>query len=163
MKVKKLAQLIALIGVVGPVMAQETAQTSKGPIQRVEITGSSIKRIAKEGALPVEIISRKQLEEQGIVTAEQLIATLNVNGTGSDNLASNADVTSGAQRGNNGASSANLRGQGADSTLVLLNGRRIATHGMKGSAVDLNSIPMAAIDRVEVLKDGASAVYGTDA
>ncbi|MGX4640853.1 TonB-dependent receptor domain-containing protein [Massilia sp. SYSU DXS3249] len=130
---------------------------------RVEVTGSSIKRIAKEGALPVEVISRKQLEEQGIVTAEQLIATLNINGNGSDNLASNADVTSGAQRGNNGASSANLRGQGADSTLVLLNGRRVATHGMKGSAVDLNSIPMAAVERIEVLKDGASAIYGTDA
>jgi iron complex outermembrane receptor protein len=153
--------MIALIGIVSPAIAQEV-QSDK-PIQRVEITGSSIKRIAKEGALPLEIISRKQLAEQGIVTAEQMIATLSVNATGSDNLASNADVTSGAQRGNNGASSANLRGQGADSTLVLLNGRRIATHGMKGSAVDLNSIPMAAVDRVEVLKDGASSIYGTDA
>jgi iron complex outermembrane receptor protein len=160
-KLKKIVQLIALIGVVSPAVAQD-AQPQQ-PMQRVEITGSSIKRIAKEGALPVEVISRKQLEAQGIVNAEQLIATLNVNGNGSDNLASNADVTSGAQRGNNGASSANLRGQGADSTLVLLNGRRIATHGMKGSAVDLNSIPFAAVDRVEVLKDGASAIYGTDA
>lgn len=160
MKLKKLAHLIALIGVVSPALAQEVQQA---PMARVEVTGSSIKRIAKEGALPVEIISRKQLEEQGIVTAEQLIATLNINGNGSDNLASNADVTSGAQRGNNGASSANLRGQGSDSTLVLLNGRRVATHGMKGSAVDLNSIPMAAVERVEVLKDGASAIYGTDA
>ncbi|RYE76999.1 MAG: TonB-dependent receptor, partial [Oxalobacteraceae bacterium] len=161
MKLKKLAQLIALMGAVAPaampLVAQAQTDTS---MQRVEITGSSIKRIAKEGALPVEIISRKQIEDQGIVTAEQLIATLNINGNGSDNLASNADVTSGAQRGNNGASSANLRGQGSDSTLVLLNGRRVATHGMKGSAVDLNSIPMAAVERVEVLKDGASAVYG---
>ena len=132
-------------------------------MQRVEITGSSIKRIAKEGALPLEIITRRQLEEQGIVNAEQLIANLNVNGNGSDNLASNSDVTSGAQRGNNGASSANLRGQGSDNTLVLLNGRRVATHGMKASAVDLNSIPFAAVERVEVLKDGASAIYGTDA
>ncbi len=161
MKLKKLAHLIALIGIAGPALAQNVPATDR--IQRVEITGSSIKRIAKEGALPLEIISRKQLEDQGIVTAEQLIATLNVNGNGSDNLASNADVTSGAQRGNNGASSANLRGQGSDSTLVLLNGRRVATHGMKGSAVDLNSIPMAAVERVEVLKDGASAIYGTDA
>ena len=158
MKLKKLVQVIALIGVAGPALAQVAA-----PMARVEITGSSIKRIAKEGALPVEIISRKQLEEQGIVNAEQLIASLNVNGNGSDNLASNSDVTSGAQRGNNGASSANLRGQGADSTLVLLNGRRIATHGMKGSAVDLYSIPFAAVERIEVLKDGASAIYGTDA
>ncbi len=158
MKLRKLAHLIALIGIAGPAFAQEPA-----PMQRVEITGSSIKRIAKEGALPLEIISRKQLEEQGIVNAEQLIATLNVNGNGSDNLASNADVTSGAQRGNNGASSANLRGQGSDNTLILLNGRRVASHGMKASAVDLNSIPFAAVERVEVLKDGASAIYGTDA
>jgi iron complex outermembrane receptor protein len=156
-KLTKLAQCIALIGIAGPVLAQEA------PVQRIEITGSSIKRIAKEGALPIEIITKKQLEEQGIVTAEQLLANLNINGTGADNLASNADVTTGAQRGNNGASSANLRGQGADNTLVLLNGRRVATHGMKGQAVDLNSIPMAAVERVEVLKDGASAIYGTDA
>ena len=158
MRLKKLAYLIALIGAAAPVAAQEAA-----PMARVEITGSSIKRIAREGALPIETITRKQMQEQGIVTAEQLIATLNVNGNGSDNLASNADVTSGAQRGNNGASSANLRGQGADSTLILLNGRRVATHGMKGSAVDLNSIPFAAVERVDVLKDGASAIYGTDA
>ena len=161
MKLKKVAQLIALIGIAGPALAQTAPANSI--MQVVEITGSSIKRIAKEGALPLEIISKKQLEAQGIVNAEQLIATLNVNGNGSDNLASNADVTSGAQRGNNGASSANLRGQGSDATLILLNGRRVATHGMKGSAVDLNSIPFAAVDRIEVLKDGASAIYGTDA
>lgn len=60
-------------------------------------------------------------------------------------------------------SGANLRGQGADATLVLLNGRRVAAHGLAGQVVDLNSIPFAAIERVEVLRDGASAVYGTDA
>lgn len=155
------AHLFALAGAVLPAAAQ--LADPQAPMARVEVTGSSIKRIAREGALPVDVISRKQLEEQGIVNAEQLIATLNVNGNGSDNLASNADVTTGAQRGNNGATSANLRGQGADSTLVLLNGRRVATHGMKGSAVDLNSIPFAAVERVEILKDGASAIYGTDA
>ncbi|MBK7659432.1 MAG: TonB-dependent receptor plug domain-containing protein [Betaproteobacteria bacterium] len=66
-------------------------------------------------------------------------------------------------RNNNGNSSANLRGLGASNTLVLLNGRRVSTHGAKGNAVDLNSIPLAAVERVEVLKDGASAIYGTDA
>ncbi|MFZ6743390.1 TonB-dependent receptor domain-containing protein [Undibacterium sp. JH2W] len=164
MKLKTIARCIALTGIsaVSSSAVQAQEQTTQAP-QRVEITGSSIKRIASEAALPIEIITRKQLEAAGIVTAEQFIANLNINGNGSDNLASNADVTSGAQRGNNGASSANLRGQGADNTLVLLNGRRIATHGMKGSAVDLNSIPMAAVERIEVLKDGASAIYGTDA
>nr|WP_223827224.1 TonB-dependent receptor [Undibacterium oligocarboniphilum] len=161
---KTIAHCIAIIGLANGAAAWAQEKASDGAAaQRVEITGSSIKRIAAEGALPVEVITRKQLEAAGIVTAEQLISTLNINGNGSDNLASNADVTSGAQRGNNGATSANLRGQGSDSTLVLLNGRRIATHGMKGSAVDLNSVPMAAVERVEVLKDGASAIYGTDA
>ena len=85
------------------------------------------------------------------------------NASGADNLASNADVVSGAQRGTNGLSSANLRGQGNASTLVLLNNRRVAAHGLQGSAVDVNQIPFAAIERIEVLKDGASAIYGTDA
>ncbi|HEX8660755.1 MAG TPA: TonB-dependent receptor plug domain-containing protein, partial [Brevundimonas sp.] len=88
---------------------------------------------------------------------------LTTNATGPDNLASNADVVSGAQRGTNGLSSANLRGQGNAATLVLLNSRRIAAHGLSGSAVDVNQIPFSAIDRIEVLKDGASAIYGTDA
>ena len=60
-------------------------------------------------------------------------------------------------------SSVNLRGIGAGSTLVLLNGRRVANYAFEGGAVDVNSIPLAAIDRVEILKDGASAIYGTDA
>ena len=85
------------------------------------------------------------------------------NASGADNLASNSDVVSGAQRGTNGLSSANLRGQGNSSTLVLLNNRRVAAHGLQGSAVDVNQIPFAAIERIEMLKDGASAIYGTDA
>lgn len=156
MKLTPLASAIALIGLASTAFAQGTPQ-------RVEITGSSIKRIATEGALPVQVITREDLERQGIVTAEQLISVLSVNGNGLDNLASNADVVAGAERGNNGATAANLRGQGSASTLVLLNGRRVAAHGLNGGVVDLNSIPMAAVDRVEVLKDGASAVYGTDA
>ncbi|MBI3523528.1 MAG: TonB-dependent receptor [Betaproteobacteria bacterium] len=159
MRLKKLAQAVALIGI----SSQAVAQSADQPVERVQITGSSIKRIQSEGALPLQIITRQDLDRDGIVTAEQLMSTLNINANSSDNLASNADVVSGAQRGNNGASSANLRGQGADSTLVLLNGRRIASHGMKGQAVDLNSIPMAAVDRIEILKDGASSTYGTDA
>jgi iron complex outermembrane receptor protein len=157
MKLKSIARAAALLCMVAPVLAQEAAP------QRVEITGSSIKRIREEGALPVQVISRQDLERQGIVTAEQVIASLSINGNGLDNLAANADVVSGAARGNNGSSSANLRGQGAASTLVLLNGRRVAAHGLNGGVVDLNSIPMAAVDRIEILKDGASAIYGTDA
>ena len=157
MKLKTLAGSLALLGIATHSLAQVPAE------QRVNITGSSIKRIASEGALPVQIVTRAELERQGIVTAEQLILQLNINGNGLDNLAGNADVVSGAARGNNGSTSANLRGQGSNATLILLNGRRVAAHGLNGGTVDLNQIPFAAIERVEVLKDGASAIYGTDA
>ena len=161
MKLKKLAQLVALMGVAGPVLAQEAAAPA---MQRVEVTGSSIKRIAKEGALPVQVITYDQIEKQGITSAEQLLSTISSNGTGADNMTSGNNVfAADADRVSGGASFASLRGLGPNSTLVLLNGRRIATHGASGKAVDLNSIPMGAISRVEILKDGASAIYGTDA
>lgn len=166
MKLTTLARSLALIGLSTQLAGVALAQQSTTPtqkVERVEITGSSIKRIAAEGALPVQVISRAEMEKSGIVTVEQLIADLNINGNGMDNLASNADVAAGSARGNNGSSSANLRGQGSSSTLVLLNGRRIASHGLNGGSVDLNQIPFAAVERVEVLKDGASAIYGTDA
>ena len=161
MKLKKLAQLVALMGVVGPVVAQEAAAPA---MQRVEVTGSSIKRVAKEGALPVQVITFDQIEKQGITTTEQLVRTLSANGTGADNMTSGNNVFGAdADRVSGGASFASLRGLGPSSTLVLLNGRRIATHGASGKSVDLNSIPLGAISRVEILKDGASAIYGTDA
>jgi iron complex outermembrane recepter protein len=127
------------------------------------VTGSRIRQDPNNSALPLQIITTQDLSREGINSPEQLISFLSTNGNGADNLASNSDVTSGAQRGTNGLSAANLRGQGSASTLVLLNGRRVAAHGLTGSAVDVNQIPFAAIDRVEILKDGASAIYGTDA
>lgn len=141
----------------------ETNPEAPQKLEKFVITGSMIKGIPNEGALPMEIITQMQLEQAGIASAEQMVSQLNINGNGLDNLASNADVVAGAQRGNNGATSANLRGQGSNATLILLNGRRIASHGLNGGVVDLNSIPFAAIERVEILKDGASATYGTDA
>ncbi|MBI5691265.1 MAG: TonB-dependent receptor [Verrucomicrobia bacterium] len=132
-------------------------------LEKFVVTGSLLKRIAGESALPVQTITMQEIDQLGINSAEELIMNLNINGNGLDNLASNADVVTGAQRGNNGATSANLRGQGAGATLVLLNGRRVASHGLNGGVVDLNSIPFAAIERIETLKDGASAIYGTDA
>ncbi len=156
MKLKLIVGSLALLGLASHALAQAQPQ-------RIVITGSSIKRIATEGALPVTVITREDLDRDGITSAEQVILALTSNGTGLDNLASNADVVGGAQRGNNGATSANLRGQGANATLILLNGRRVAAHGLNGGVVDLNQIPMAAIERIEVLKDGASSTYGTDA
>ena len=145
-----------------PVASPPTAEDDADN-REILVTGSRIRRNPNDSALPLQIISNADLLREGISSPEQLISYLSTNGNGADNLASNADVTSGAQRGTNGLSAANLRGQGASSTLVLLNGRRVAAHGLTGSAVDVNQIPFAAIERVEVLKDGASAIYGTDA
>jgi len=161
-KLKKLAHLIALIGVASPALAQQVQQDP--PMARVEITGSSIKRVAKEGALPVQVITFDTLQKQGITSAEQLMATISANGNGADNPTSGNNVFGpDADRVSGGASFASFRGLGPNSTLVLINGRRAPTHGKSGKAVDLNSIPMAAISRIEILKDGASAIYGTDA
>ncbi len=160
---------IALIAALAlPAAAQDT-DTTRGTAEKVDtldriaVTGTRIRRAEAEEALPITSFSKAEIDQLGITSAEQLLMTLNISGNGSDNLASNAGIVNEEQRGNNGVSGANLRGQGADATLVLLNGRRVATHGLKGRAVDLNSIPFAAIDRVEVLRDGASAIYGTDA
>ena len=168
MKLKTLVGSLALVGIATHATvaySQTTAQNlpTAAP-QRIEITGSSIKRIQTEGALPVQTITRDEIQQLGIVSAEQLLARIAANGTGADNLSSNVGIQLGTtDRNNNGNSSANLRGLGANSTLVLLNGHRVVNHGAKGNAVDLNSIPLGAIERVEVLKDGASAIYGTDA
>jgi iron complex outermembrane receptor protein len=142
--------------------SDDTGTESDRPTE-VLVTGSRIRRDPNNSPLPLQIITTQDLTREGISSPEQFISFLSTNGNGADNLASNGDVTSGAQRGTNGLSAANLRGQGSASTLVLLNGRRVAAHGLTGAAVDVNQIPFAAIDRIEVLKDGASAIYGTDA
>jgi iron complex outermembrane receptor protein len=146
------------------------AQTTPAPapeLQRVEITGSSIKRVQDEGSSPIQVFKAEDLVRMGITSAEQLVAMLSANGPGIDNMTTNQGgdfLGSTADRAhNNGAAGVSLRGLGAQYTLVLLNGRRISTHGLNGKSVDLNSIPMAAVERIEILKDGASAIYGTDA
>ncbi|HEX2011185.1 MAG TPA: TonB-dependent receptor [Roseateles sp.] len=127
-------------------------------LERVIVTGSSIKRLESETALPVTVITRDQIEKSGATNVEDILRRVSANA---------AAFSDGTQGVGYATSNANLRGLGANSTLVLLNGRRLANHpfGSIGgaAAVDLNSIPFAAIDRIEVLRDGASAVYGTDA
>lgn len=167
MKLDKFALLLTASWVAVPAFAQDaapaTAETAEDESKAIIVTGSRIRQDPSKSALPLQIITTSDLSREGINSPEQLISFLASNGNGADNLASNSDVVTGAARGTNGLSSANLRGQGASSTLVLLNGRRVAAHGLSGSAVDVNQVPLAAIERVEVLKDGASAIYGTDA
>lgn len=134
-----------------PAVAQESGQ-------RVEITGSSIKRIDSEAALPVTVITRQQIEQTGATSAAELLERISAsNGQGYSQTLALGDS---ARPGFAGAS---LRGLGSNTTLILLNGRRLAVYALDGGAVDLNSIALGAIERVEVLRDGASAVYGTDA
>src|SRR5712691_9678679 len=144
--------LVAVIA--PPAFAQQT-------VERVEITGSSIKRIDAETALPVQIVSRQEIEATGSANVEQFLQGLGVALQGNSN--SVAASASGATTG--GVSSVSLRGLGSQRTLVLIDGKRVSAGGTltDSTTVDVNHIPVAAIERIEVLKDGASAIYGSDA
>ncbi|NRR33068.1 TonB-dependent receptor [Oxalobacteraceae bacterium] len=132
------------------------AQTTDQPVQRVEITGSAIKRIDAEKSVPVTIMKIDDLKKQGVTTVEQVLANLSV----SQSQQGTSQVVG---LGTGGASFADLRGIGQDKTLILLNGRRLANNSLDSSAPDLNMIPFAALQSVEVLRDGASSLYGSDA
>lgn len=135
--------------------AQEPADDS-APLQRVDITGSSIRRLAAETALPLTSIRAEDFARQGLSTAQQVLNSIPMNQTSVSSAQS-------VGAGTGGQSQADLRALGGQRTLVLLNGRRVAQHPILGDSVDLNVIPLSALDRVEVLRDGASAVYGSDA
>ncbi|WP_431101990.1 TonB-dependent receptor [Roseateles noduli] len=159
------AALIALCGAAHAQVAPPDSAASAPAaqkLQRVEITGSAIKRIADEGALPVQVINRSDIVKAGVTTAAEIMATVS---SMSNALTDGVSIGTGGFRDQMGFNSANLRGLGTSSTLVLLNGRRMANFASPGddNGVDLNNIPAAAIERVEVLLDGASAIYGTDA
>jgi iron complex outermembrane recepter protein len=135
------------------------AQTADAPaMQRVEITGSSIKRAQAEGALPVQTVTHDDIAKLGVTNTEALLSQITANtAVGGFNSASSVGSST------YGESTASLRGIGANKTLILVNGRRLANYATDGAAVDINAIPLAAVDHVEVLKDGASGVYGSDA
>lgn len=129
---------------------------AEAPLPRVEVTGSALRQIDGESAMPLTVLSVERLRRQGVATLEQALALLAAN-QGATGLSSTVGSASG------GASFANLRGLGEDKTLVLLNGRRLANNAVSGQAADLQMIPLARIERIEVLRDGASALYGSDA
>jgi len=131
------------------------AAVAQEQIQKVEITGSAIKRINVEGALPVQRLTQEAIARSGATTVADLIQALPAM-QGFQIEAAAAGTNSG------GRVSASLHGIGEEYTLVLLNGRRIAPQG-SGSSINLNAIPMSAVERVEILTDGASALYGSDA
>lgn len=145
-----------LIGL-SPEVLSQTQQ-----LERVEITGSSLRRVDAETALPVTVIRTEDLVKQGVTSVEQAMQRIAANQSGFGVSQAIGATTGGkAEADLRGLSAAS--GTNANKTLVLLNGRRIANHALDAAAADLNAIPLAAIDRIEVLRDGASAVYGTDA
>ena len=148
---------LACAGVTSSAFAQAPAPAPQ-TLERVEITGSAIKRIEGESALPVTVITKQEIDQLGVTNAAQLVDKLVTNSGGGYQL-SNA-LGDSARPGFSGAS---LRGLGSNSTLILLNGRRMSVYAFDGGAVNLQQIPFAAIERVEVLREGASAIYGTDA
>ncbi|MFO1339515.1 MAG: TonB-dependent receptor [Burkholderiaceae bacterium] len=123
--------------------------------ERIEVTGSRIKRAEAEGALPVTVITREQLDASGAVTVAEFIRNSTFASAGQFRPQSGSSAQSFA--------GVNLRGLGSNRTLVLVDGRRVAKAPNVGDSVDMNSIPMAAVERIEILTDGASAIYGSDA
>ncbi len=119
------------------------------------VTGSLLDRTDLQGSSPVDIITARELELSGSQNVAEFLKFIPaVSGNSTSTAISN---------GGDGTATVTLRGLPANNTLVLLNGKRIATEGLDGDSVDLNSIPSAAVERIEILKDGASAIYGTDA
>ncbi|MDO6611753.1 TonB-dependent receptor [Shewanella sp. 1_MG-2023] len=137
----------------GSVIAEE-AQAEK--VERIAVTGSRIKRTDMETASPVTVIDASAIIASGATSIDDVLQKMTSSG--------GAMTNAGINNGSGGNTNVNLRGLGAERTLVLVNGRRMIASGTgAASSVDLNTIPVSMIQRVEVLKDGASAVYGTDA
>ncbi|RMB07668.1 TonB-dependent receptor [Eilatimonas milleporae] len=126
-------------------------------VEEIRVTGSNIRGVGVSAGSNVIVIGRQEIDQSGFATTQEILQALPQNFGGGVN---EGGVT---QINQSGASTINLRGLGASATLVLVNGRRVPAAGSDGSFVDISTIPATAIKRVEVLADGASAVYGSDA
>lgn len=135
---------------------ESSSSSDSGRVEKLEVTGSHIKRIDVEGPSPVLTLDREYLDKSGYNSVADVLRDTTVSGLGG---ARESGLSGGAGAG---AATTSVRGMGADSILVLMDGKRLPTIG-GSTTVDLNLIPMAAIERVDVLKDGASAIYGSDA
>jgi len=151
----KLCKSLVLAFSCGAVLVPNLATAQEEAPQRVEITGSSIKRIAAEGSLPVQTFNQADIQRSGATSVTDFLQALPV----MQGFTAIADSVGG---GGGGITTASIHDVGEQYTLVLLNGRRVAP-ATSGTTIDLNSIPLAAIERIEVLTDGASALYGADA
>jgi len=164
-KLPQAIQYALLVGsaslIAGNALAQDNSNTENKDsetktLDKIEVTGSRIKRAEVEGALPVTVITRKDIEVSGKTTVADLLQDSTFNSFGSNRPASGSSAQS--------MSAISLRGLSSGRTLVLIDGRRapLSPQFSEGGS-DLNSIPLAAVERVEILSDGASAIYGADA
>ena len=151
---------LMFIGSIAFGMHMANAQTTGENIQKVEVTGSSIKRAEAETISVIQTLTRKDIEQTGKASIADVVRSISADNNGSIS----GSFTNGFA---GSASGVSLRGLSVSSTLVLINGRRTAPYGFgddgQRSFVDLNSIPLDAVDRIDILKDGASAIYGSDA
>jgi iron complex outermembrane receptor protein len=134
--------------------AQETSDKGTTTLDKIEVTGSRIKRADIETSQPIFSLSREDISAQGLTSIGDVIQNLTAGGSALNTTVNN---------GGNGETRVNLRNLGDQRTLVLVNGKRWVGGTGLGGAVDLNTIPTAAVERIEVLKDGASTIYGSDA
>ncbi|WMJ67716.1 TonB-dependent receptor [Stenotrophomonas sp. 24(2023)] len=137
------------------------ASADASTLAAVRVTGSNIKRTDTEASNPVQVIGRQQLEQSGKATVADVLRSISANTGNATNETTNNGWAS-------GSAGIGLRGLSQKNTLVLLNGRRLANYGFPSNGlsdtfVNLNALPLVAVERIEVLKDGASAVYGSDA
>ena len=148
-------QIALSLGLVSQAQAQEAKADDK--VERIEVTGSKIKRIGELSPTPVTVITGDSIVDAGVTNVGELLNDMPNAVTGlSPETTNNTIFASGL---NNTA----LRGLGTNRTLVLVNGRRFVGSNPGNSAVDLNNIPTAMVERIEVSTGGASAVYGSDA
>jgi len=160
-----MAALVATCGAHAQDAAAGAKSTDTAAVEAIVVTGSNLRRTASEGALPVTVIDQAEIQLRGGSTGADLFATLPSAGPPAIN---EATIASQGARGD--VASIDLRGIGAGSTLMLINGRRMAPHPLSGTdqgvpalSPNANVIPTALLTRVEVLRDGASAIYGADA
>ncbi|MEE4304017.1 MAG: TonB-dependent receptor [Wenzhouxiangella sp.] len=149
------AGMIASLAMTAAPVAAQDDDEEAADLDRVQVTGSRIQRADVEGALPVTVIDREAIELSGETSIADLLRNTTFNSFGSFRPQSGSSAQS-----HGGIS---LRGLGGNRTLVLIDGRRFPKNPFIGTGQDLNAIPLGAVERIEILSDGASAVYGSDA
>ncbi len=156
-----LAALTLLASVSLPALAHAQAAPDATDLDALVVTGTNIRNVTAQGFSPVQVIGQEEVQTSGKVTVADLLRSISANTGNATNETSNSGWAS-------GSAGIGLRGLSQKNTLVLLNGRRVANYGfpsggLSDTFVNLNALPLVAVQRMEVLKDGASAIYGSDA